>query len=213
MAKRIVIMGAPGAGKGSQVSIIKEKYDIDAIVTGDLLRRHVSDKTDIGRAAAAYMNEGKLVPDDIIIDMIREEMKGKDSFILDGFPRTVVQAEALDRMLEEMQLPLTVAILLSVDDEIIVKRLTSRFVCSGCGKIFSSLREPVKEGDKCSDCGASIIRRKDDNEETIKERLRVYREQTFPVVEYYRRKGILKEVDGTGTPQEVFERIDSLLGE
>ncbi len=213
MAIRIVIMGPPGAGKGSQVEIIKEKYDIEAIVTGDLLRRHVKEGTPIGKSAASYMEAGKLVPDDIIIEMIKGEMEGKENFILDGFPRTVVQAESLDRMLEEMNKPLTYAILLDVPDDVIVKRLTSRLVCSKCGRIYSTLRENVKEGDACFDCGGEIIRRKDDREETIRERLRVYHEQTFPVVEYYKAKGILKEIDGTGTVEEVFERLKSFLGD
>lgn len=200
--KRFIIIGAPGSGKGTLASRVAAELGIRHLSTGDLLRDAVEKKTDIGRAAEDYMNRGALVPDETIVALLGEELetRGFDNWILDGFPRTLPQAEILESMLAEKGAAVDRVFLIDLDPEIIVKRLTSRRVCPSCNAIYNLASEefrPKVDG-KCDKCGADLIKRKDDEEETIRHRLDVYEKQTTPVIEHYRRSGVLTEVDGSG---------------
>lgn len=208
---RIVFLGPPGAGKGTQASLLAEKYGIKKISTGDILREAVRKGTELGKKAKKYMDAGELVPDDIIIGLIEEQIEGIDSFILDGFPRTIRQAEALDDLLAERGKPLTHVVFVSVPDEEIVKRLTARRVCPKCGAVYNLIYNPPKRDEICDVCGTPLVQRSDDREDVIRNRLKVYRENTAPLIDYYREKGIFYEVDGVGKVEEVLERIEGVL--
>jgi len=208
---RIVFLGPPGAGKGTQASLLSEKYGIRKISTGDILREAVRRGTELGKKAKKYMDAGDLVPDDIIIGLIEEQIEGIDSFILDGFPRTMKQAEALDRLLSERDKPLSHVIFVNVPDEEIVKRLTARRVCPNCGAVYNMIYNPPKRDEICDVCGTPLVQRSDDREDVIRNRLKVYRESTAPLIDYYRGKGIFYEVDGVGKVEEVLKRIEGVL--
>lgn len=212
---RLILLGAPGVGKGTQAKKLQDQFGIPQISTGDILRAAVRDKTELGMAAKAYMDRGELVPDDVIIGIIRERISQPDcekGFILDGFPRTIPQAEALDAMLAEMKLNLDVVLEIYVDPEKIVQRLTNRRVCSECGAVFNLLTNPPPADGKCPNCGGEIIQRDDDKEETVRNRLAVYNKQTAPLKEFYSKKGILKTIDGDDTIEEVYRKILDTLG-
>ncbi len=208
---RIVFLGPPGAGKGTQASLLSEKYGIKKISTGDILREAVRKGTELGKKAKKYMDAGELVPDDIIIGLIEEQIQGVDSFILDGFPRTMKQAEALDRLLSERGKPLSHVIFVNVPDEEIVKRLTARRVCPNCGAVYNMIYNPPKRDEICDVCGTPLVQRSDDREDVIRNRLKVYRESTAPLIDYYREKGIFYEVNGVGKVEEVLRRIEGVL--
>ncbi len=208
---RIVFLGPPGAGKGTQASLLSEKYGIKKISTGDILREAVRKGTELGKKAKKYMDAGELVPDDIIIGLIEEQIQGVDSFILDGFPRTMKQAEALDGLLSERGKPLSHVIFVNVPDEEIVKRLTARRVCPNCGAVYNMIYNPPKRDEICDVCGTPLVQRSDDREDVIRNRLKVYRESTAPLIDYYRDKGIFYEVDGVGKVEEVLRRIEGVL--
>ncbi len=208
---RIVFLGPPGAGKGTQASLLSEKYGIKKISTGDILREAVRKGTELGKKAKKYMDAGELVPDDIIIGLIEEQIQGVDSFILDGFPRTMKQAEALDRLLSERGKPLSHVIFVNVPDEEIVKRLTARRVCPNCGAVYNMIYNPPKRDEICDVCGTPLVQRSDDREDVIRNRLKVYRESTAPLIDYYRNRGIFYEVDGVGKVEEVLRRIEGVL--
>ncbi len=208
---RIVFLGPPGAGKGTQASLLAERYGIRKISTGDILREAVRKGTELGMKAKKYMDAGELVPDDIIIGLIEEQIEGIDSFILDGFPRTMKQAEALDGLLAERGKPLTHVVFVGVPDEEIVKRLTARRVCPKCGAVYNLIYNPPRRDEICDVCGTPLVQRSDDREDVIRNRLKVYRENTAPLIDYYRRKGIFHEVDGVGRVEEVFGRIEAVL--
>jgi adenylate kinase len=210
---RLILLGAPGAGKGTQAKNIVSKYNIAHISTGDILRDEVKNNTELGIKANQYMKEGKLVPDELIIEMIRKILV-KDGagtgFLMDGFPRTLLQAEKFDEMLASLGQAIDKVINISVDRGRLLKRLTSRRVCSSCNNICSiSNNEDDNEG--CPSCGGQLYRRKDDHEEVIKNRLKVYEQQTKQLIDYYRKNGLLFEVDGSGTEAAVTERILSIL--
>lgn len=212
---RLILLGAPGVGKGTQAKKLQDQFGIPQISTGDILRAAVRDKTELGMAAKAYMDRGELVPDDVIIGIIRERISQPDcekGFILDGFPRTIPQAEALDAMLAEMKLNLDVVLEIYVDPEKIVQRLTNRRVCSECGAVFNLLTNPPPADGKCPNCGGEIIQRDDDKEETVRNRLAVYNKQTAPLKEFYSKKGILKTINGDDTVEEVYRKILDTLG-
>lgn len=212
---RLILLGAPGVGKGTQAKKLQDQFGIPQISTGDILRAAVRDKTELGMAAKAYMDRGELVPDDVIIGIIRERISQPDcekGFILDGFPRTIPQAEALDAMLAEMKLNLDVVLEIYVDPEKIVQRLTNRRVCSECGAVFNLLTNPPPADGKCPNCGGEIIQRDDDKEETVRNRLAVYNKQTAPLKEFYSKKGILKTINGDDTIEEVYRKILDTLG-
>lgn len=211
---RIVLLGAPGSGKGTQARRLMEQRNIPQISTGDMLRAAVAADTRFGRQAKAIMDEGGLVPDDVMLGIISERLTEEDAdegFILDGFPRTRKQAADLENLLEQADQPLDAAVLLDIDFEVLLKRLTGRRTCSATGKllnIFFSSREELEE---CAAQGGELVQREDDNEETIGKRLEVYRQQTEPVVDYYRSQGRLKTIDADASMDEVYERLLKVL--
>lgn len=211
---RIVFLGAPGSGKGTQAHRLVAERGMVQISTGDLLRAAVSAGTELGQRAKAAMDAGELVSDEIVLGMIQDRLRQGDmpnGFILDGFPRNLVQAEALSKLLEAEGLPLDAAVLLDVDFEVLMKRLTGRRTCSKTGKLLNVYFSPQEELDAVTDAGGELIQRADDNEETIGKRLDVYREQTEPLVAYYRDHDLLKTVDGEGSTDEVYARITAAL--
>ncbi len=210
----LILLGGPGAGKGTQAKLIVEKYKIPQISTGDMLREAVKQGTELGKKAKEYMDKGELVPDEIVIGIVKERLKQPDcdrGFILDGFPRTIAQAEALDKILDEIGKKIDAVINIQVPEEEIVRRIVNRRTCKNCGAIYHLIYSPPKEPNKCDKCGGELYQRDDDKEETVRERLRVYREQTEPLIEYYQKKGILYNVDGTKDINGVFEEIKSIL--
>jgi adenylate kinase len=206
---RLVLLGAPGAGKGTQAEKIAREHEIPHISTGGILREAVKEGTELGRTAESYMSRGELVPDEVVIGIVAERLQEADcwkGFLLDGFPRTVAQAEALDAVLEETNCGLDAVVNLEVDEDEVVRRLGGRRVCRKCGRIYSVAGEtPVP--DVCEVCEGEVITRSDDQPEAIRRRLQVYREQTEPLVEYYSRAGILIAIPAVGTVDEVFDRV------
>ncbi|MCU4138741.1 MAG: Adenylate kinase or related kinase [Thermodesulfobacteria bacterium] len=210
----IIFLGPPGAGKGTQAKVLVEKYGIPQISTGDMLREHVAKGTELGLKAKEYMEKGQLVPDEIILSMVKERLSQDDAqkgFILDGFPRTVAQAEALDKLLEEMGKKIEYVLALIVPDEELVTRLTGRRTCKNCGMMYHIKFKPPKVEGKCDACGGELYQRPDDNEETVRNRLKVYHEQTAPLIEYYRKKGVLFEVDGNKSIEEITQQLINIL--
>jgi adenylate kinase len=212
---RIVLLGAPGAGKGTQAKILIEKYGMPQISTGDLLRAAVAAGTALGKEAKSYMDKGELVPDSVVLGMVEERLKQDDckkGYILDGFPRNTAQAEALDKMLAALNMSLTAALSVDVPFEDLMKRLTGRRTCKGCGQMYNIyFKAPAKEG-VCDKCSAELFQRDDDKETTIKKRLEVYTAQTEPLIGYYKSKGIVKSVSGTGSIDEIFKKVTEVLG-
>lgn len=212
---RIVMLGAPGAGKGTQAKKLVEKYGMPQISTGDLLRAAVAAQTPLGVEAKGYMDKGDLVPDSVVLGMMAERLNKDDcadGYILDGFPRNTAQAEELDRMLEPLGMQLDLALSVDVPFDDLMKRLTGRRTCSGCGQMYNIYFNPPKEEGVCDKCGAELYQRDDDKEETIRKRLEVYGEQTAPLIGYYREKGILKSVSGTGNIDEIFDNVCNTIG-
>ena len=208
---RIILLGAPGAGKGTQADSIKQKYPVAHISTGDILRANVKAGTALGRNAKTYMDAGKLVPDEVIIGMVEkrlEEPDCKEGFMLDGFPRTTPQAEALDKLLKKLGLALDAAVELEVSDEVVVGRLTTRRGCKNCGEIYNTVTKPTRAAGICDKCGGPVVQRDDDREEVIRKRLAVYHEQTAPLIEYYRAQGLLITVDATGGKDVVLKTLE-----
>ena len=213
---RLLIMGAPGAGKGTQAALIKEAYNIKHISTGDMFRKAISEKTPTGIEAKSYIDQGKLVPDSVTKKLVRERLSEKDcenGFLLDGYPRNLAQAEELDKILKDLGIKLDAVINVSVDDNFLIERITGRRTCTKCGASYHvSFNKPKVEG-ICDECGSTLIQRPDDSEETIKNRLSVYYEKTKPVLDYYEAQNIVKNVDGIGEINEIFEKIKKELGE
>ncbi|MBE0476810.1 MAG: adenylate kinase [Coriobacteriia bacterium] len=208
----IVLLGAPGAGKGTQAERLVGTFGLAHVSTGDILRAAVADATPLGSAAKEYMDKGELVPDDVVIGLVRDRLSRPDAdrgFILDGFPRTVAQAEALDTALAEMGRAIDAVVNIHVDPAIIVDRLTSRRTCRGCGRIFSV--KSLGDDRVCEACGGEIHQRDDDTEATVRNRLDVYRRSTEPLIEYYRRKDLLREVDGDRPVDAVFSDVRSVV--
>lgn len=211
---RIVLFGPPGSGKGTQASLLKEKFGAAHISTGDTLREAVANQTPVGLEAKGYMEKGELVPDAVVIAIAKEKLAsvGDQGFILDGFPRTIAQAEALDVALDEIGKPLDAVVNLRVDDEELVKRLSGRRVCPSCGEPYHvDTKRPAVEG-KCDKCGGELVHRADDQPEAIRNRLQVYGNQTAPVLGYYENKGILKNIDAVGDISEIQSRIAAAIG-
>ena len=205
---KIVMLGAPGAGKGTQAKKISEKYGIPHISTGDILRAAVKNQTELGLEAKKYMDAGDLVPDELVIGLVKERLQDEDTqagFILDGFPRTSMQAVALDSELAELNRPLDAAVLVDVDKEVIIKRLTSRRMCRDCGYIGTD-KDTV-----CPKCGGEMYQRDDDNEATVRNRLDVYESSTAPLIDYYRGCDLLVTIDGDQDPEVVFDEIQKAL--
>ncbi|MFH1726594.1 MAG: adenylate kinase [Elusimicrobiota bacterium] len=204
---RIMLLGAPGVGKGTQAKKIMKKYPIPQISTGDILRAAVKDQTELGKRAKGYMDRGELVPDELIMGMVGERLQRDDceeGFILDGFPRTVPQAEGLEKLLSGIKIRLDAVVDIDVDYDKIVARLTNRRSCAKCGADYNLLSNPPGDDGACAKCGGGIIQRDDDNEATIRNRLDVYEKQTRPLKDFYKERGLLKSIDGDRPVDEVF---------
>lgn len=213
---RIVLLGAPGSGKGTQAKRLAEKYKIPQISTGDLLRAAVEAKTPTGILAKSSLDAGQLVPDQVVLEMIRDRMSKPDTndgFILDGFPRNMMQAQALDAMLLKIKRPLDSAILIAVDFDVLIQRITGRRTCVSCGTLFNIYSSPSRLADRCDRCGGNLHHRSDDNEETIGNRLRVYEAQTTPLIAYYRNQNKLRTVQGVGEIQDIFNDVCKVVDE
>jgi len=209
----IILFGPPGAGKGTQAKKLVDFYGIPQISTGDILRANVREGTELGLAAKAYMDKGELVPDDVLIGIIKNRLDLNDcrtGFILDGYPRTVNQADALSVILNEICKPIDVVLNLEVPDEVLVGRISKRLMCK-CGASYHTISNPPKKDNVCDLCGAEVFQRVDDNEEAVQTRLNVYKKQTQPLIDYYAKQGILVTLDGTKDIDEVFENIKAVL--
>jgi adenylate kinase len=211
---RLILLGPPGAGKGTQAKMLEEKLRRPQISTGNILRKSIQSGTKLGNQAKVFMNSGRLVQDDIVIGLIRERIVEEDcqaGFILDGFPRTIVQAERLTETLDEMNLSIDAVIEFEVDSEELVSRLSGRSTCLSCGAMFHRTSCPPLKDSICDDCGGRLSQREDDREITIKKRLDVYEHETAPLKEYYRKQGNLKTVQGRGTVQEIFSKVCAMV--
>ncbi len=210
----LIFLGPPGVGKGTQAKMVSEKYSIPQISTGDMLRAAVKAGTDLGKEAKSFMDSGELVPDRIVIGLIAEKIESgdcKSGFILDGFPRTIAQAEELDKILNEKSINIQKVISVSAPDEELVKRLSGRRTCGSCGEVFHLVFNPPAQIDKCDKCDGALFQRDDDKEDTIRERLRVYKKQTEPLIDYYTNQSLLGEVDGSDEINSVFSHICTLI--
>jgi adenylate kinase len=211
---KLILLGPPGAGKGTQAKMLTEKFSIPQISTGDILRAAVKDGTPMGQKAKAFMDAGGLVPDEVVVGIVRDRLQQTDcnkGFILDGFPRTVAQADALQASLQAMGKDLDRVISLKVDAEALIERLTGRRTCRNCGRGYHVIFDPSLQAGVCDACGGELFQRDDDQEETIRRRLQVYAEQTAPLISYYRGTGVLMELDGMQPIPQVQEKMLSLL--
>lgn len=211
---KIIMLGAPGAGKGSQASRIAKEYQLPHISTGDIFRANLKEETELGKRAKSFMDKGELVPDDITIAMLLERIHKEDcknGYILDGFPRTIPQAEALKEALAKKDEKIDLALDVEASDELIIKRMAGRRTCPACGAIYHIVTLPPKTEGICDRCGADLIQRKDDNEETVKNRLKIYHEVTEPLISYYKKEGILEEIDGAEELDKVFEKVKRII--
>ena len=212
---KIIMLGAPGAGKGTQAKMIAEKYGIPHVSTGDIFRANIKNGTELGMEAKKYMDQGQLVPDELTVKILLDRVAQddcKNGYVLDGFPRTIPQAEALDAALGKINEKMDYAIDVDVPDENIVNRMSGRRACLNCGATYHLISIPPKVEGICDRCGSKIVLREDDKPETVQKRLKVYHEQTQPLIEYYSGKGVLKEVDGTQPMDDVFAAIVKILG-
>lgn len=212
---KIILLGPPGAGKGTQAKFISEEYSIPHISTGDIFRKNISDKTPLGIEAKEYLDKGQLVPDEVTINIVKDRLSEDDcesGFLLDGFPRTVYQAEALDSFLNANDNKIDMVLLIDVPRELIFDRMTGRRICPYCGASYHVKFNPPKLKDKCDICNNDIIQRKDDTESTVKDRLDVYEKQTEPLINYYKKQGVISTIEGSGEINQVFQRAKSALG-
>ena len=212
---KIIMLGAPGAGKGTQAKKIAAKYEIPHISTGDIFRSNIKEGTELGKKAKTYMDQGLLVPDELVVDLVVDRVNQEDcknGYVLDGFPRSIPQAEALDKALAANNETVDYAINVEVPDENIINRMSGRRACVGCGATYHIEFNPTKVEGICDACGEKLILRDDDKPETVKNRLSVYHEQTQPLIDYYSKKGVLAEVDGTQSMENVFNAIVDVLG-
>ena len=212
---KIILLGAPGAGKGTLASKLKEKFSLSHLSTGDILREEMKNETSLGKEAKGYIEKGELVPDDLVIRLIKNKLEKdpavKEGYILDGFPRTTKQAEDLDKILEELNIPLDCSICLEVTEEVVLQRLTGRRICKKCAAVYHITNMPSKEDGVCDACGGELYQRADDKEETIKNRLSVYNDNTAPLIDYYDKKGKLKKVSADKDSMEVFEEVVAIF--
>ncbi len=212
---KLIMLGAPGAGKGTQAKKIAEKYQIPHISTGDIFRANIKGQTELGMKAKSFMDQGMLVPDEITIGMLLDRIHEADcagGYVLDGFPRTIPQAESLTKALAEMGTGIDYAINVDVPGDNIVSRMSGRRACLNCGATYHVAFNPPKTENVCNTCGQSLVLRDDDKPETVKKRLDVYHQQTQPLIDYYKKAGVLKEVDGTQNMEDVFQSIIKVLG-
>ncbi len=215
----IVLFGAPGSGKGTQSALLVEKKNYKHFSTGDLFRAAIKNGTELGKLAKGILDKGQLVPDEITIGLVKEVLRplmpnkngGGESFVLDGFPRNIAQADALENLLKELHLKLDKTIFLEVDKDLLKRRLTGRRVCKSCGAVFHVDSKPTKKEGVCDVCGGQVVQRPDDMPDVIENRLNVYNDSTAPLKKYYKQKGLLVEVDGTGSQNQVFDRVAAVL--
>ena len=214
--KRVVLLGPPGVGKGTQAGLISEKYGILHISTGDIFRANIRDNTPLGQKAKEYMDKGLLVPDELTCNLVEDRLTWddcKNGYLLDGFPRTVFQAEKFDEYLKKNGQDLSVVLNIQADQDLLMERATGRRICKQCGRTYHVVNLPPKTPGVCDDCGGELRQRPDDKPETVRNRLKVYEEQTHPLVEYYRSSGRIADIDGNKDWPQVFEEICALLGE
>ena len=212
---KIIMLGAPGAGKGTQAKKIAEKYSVPHISTGDIFRANIKEGTELGKKAKTYMDQGLLVPDELVVELVADRIQQADcsnGFVLDGFPRTIPQAEALDEALKNIGESMDYAIDVDVPDENIINRMSGRRACLDCGATYHIVTIPTKAEGICDVCGSKVVLRDDDKPETVQKRLEVYHAQTQPLIDYYKKQNILRSVDGTQPMEEVFEAIVAILG-
>ena len=211
---RLILLGPPGAGKGTQAKLLAEKFNIQQVSTGDILRQAVKNKTEMGLKAKSYMDQGKLVPDDVVIGIIKDRLNNPDcstGFILDGFPRTIQQAEALSQALKQMEMDIDNLIDIKIDFDNLIQRLTGRWTCRECGEGFHKASNPPTKEGICDKCNGELYQRDDDKEKTIQKRFEVYKNETEPVKDYYRKNGKLNTIKGDGSIQEIFSNITNLI--
>lgn len=211
---RIVMLGAPGAGKGTQAKKIANKWQVPHISTGDILRANIKQGTELGKEAKKHIDQGMLVPDGLVVDLVVDRLNNEDcknGYILDGFPRTIPQAESLDEALVKMNVKIDYALDIDVADEHIIKRMSGRRVCTSCGSTYHTITMPSKVEDICDQCGGKLMIREDDKPETVKKRLNVYHEQTKPLIDYYSQRGVLHKIDGTQDLEDVFQAIVEII--
>ena len=212
---KVIMLGAPGAGKGTQAKKIAAKYTIPHISTGDIFRANIKNGTELGKKAKTYMDQGLLVPDELVVDLVVDRVQQADcenGYVLDGFPRTIPQAESLDEALKKLDQKIDYAINIEVPDENIIRRMSGRRACVGCGATYHVVYNPPKKEEGCDVCGEKLILRDDDQPDTVKKRLDVYHDQTQPLIDYYEKSDVLKEVDGTMDMEDVFRAITAILG-
>lgn len=213
---RVVLLGPPGAGKGTQAKLLQELFEACQISTGEILRKAVAEQSPLGREAAEFINRGALVSDGVILNLVADRVKAKDcqrGFLLDGFPRTVAQAEGLEQLLKPMGLKLDCVLSVQVPQQIIIERLSGRRTCRDCGAMYHVVFSPSKKADVCDKCGGTLYQRDDDRKETIEARLKVYETQTMPLISYYRERGLLRDVNGVGSVDEIRSRVVAALGD
>ena len=212
---KIIMLGAPGAGKGTQAKMIADKYGVPHISTGDIFRANIKNGTELGKEAKGYMDKGLLVPDELTVRLLLDRVAQEDcsgGYVLDGFPSTIPQAEVLDSELAKLGESVDAAVDVDVPDENIINRMSGRRACLSCGATYHIVNIPSKKEGICDVCGSSLVCREDDQPETVKNRLQVYHEQTQPLIDYYKEKGVLHSVDGTKDMEEVFQSITEILG-
>lgn len=213
---RVVLLGPPGAGKGTQAKLLQDKFGVCQISTGDILRKAVAEQTPLGKEASQYINRGALVPDSVIVDLVAARLQEKDcekGFILDGFPRTIPQAKSLDEILKQRGIGLNSVLSVQVPQDVVIERLAGRRTCRSCGALSHVTFSPPKKAGICDRCGGELYQRDDDREETIANRLKVYDDQTAPLLDYYRGQGLLREIDGVGAVDEIRARVTAALGD
>jgi adenylate kinase len=211
---RLILLGGPGAGKGTQAKKLVEKYNIPQISTGDILRGAVKNNTELGQKAKSFMDAGELVPDDVIIGIVKDRIQENDcekGFIFDGFPRTTAQAEELDTMLTELNIKLDSAINFKVSDEVIVARMSGRRTCAQCQAVFNIKFNPPKQEGVCDKCSGELTQRDDEKEDVVRNRLKVYEDQTAPLIDFYNNKGLLKDINGEQEINTIFEEVTNML--
>jgi len=212
---RLILLGAPGAGKGTQAEMLTKLYDIPCISTGNIFREHISKNTDLGKQAKAYIDAGNLVPDSFVIELVKSRITQddcKNGMIFDGFPRTIPQAEELDAMLADLNIPIDYVINVEVPDEMIVDRMAGRTVCPSCGASYHKINKKENIAGQCNECSLNLVQREDDKEETVKKRLEIYHAQTEPLIAHYKNQGKVLDIDGVATVDEVRARVKKALG-